>query len=252
MILTSFFCPLSPFPEVSSLSHPHAVTENPKWLFFYHIYVGSNLLSSVLLKDALTFGQVEIRIKTPTLQLMADPLCYHSSATMWLRLVSPSPFSPVPHPPPFSVSPCSLLCLSSSAVARHRLSRTPWSQRFLLLMLHPGGLGEPGAPVGHLPSMHLGWKRRKRRKWWSVWRSGEKVRRRKSPRSVLGSDDDAGGLKEQIRWKKTHHQSLSHLVLNTVALKLSYSFIKYPHFSNLILTIPYQYMLNNYTKEVFL
>lgn len=53
------------------------------------------------------------------------------------------------------------------------------------------------------------------------------------------------------KMKKTHHQSLSHLVLNTVALKLSYSFIKYPHFSNLILTIPYQYMLNNYTKEVF-
>lgn len=97
---------------------------------------------------------------------------------------------------PFPLSPCSLFCLSSSAAAQRHLSHRSWSQRFLLLQWCSGGLKELGAPVGHLPSMHLGWMRRKKRKWWPAWRSDEKVRRR-SPRSVLGSDDDAGGLKKE-------------------------------------------------------
>lgn len=101
--------------------------------------------------------------------------------------------------PPSSLSPCSLLCPSFSAAAQHHLSRTPWSQRFLLLRSLPGGLRVQVAQVARRPSMHQGWRRRKKRKWWLVWRNGEKAMMKRSPRLVLGSDVDAGDLKEQIK-----------------------------------------------------
>lgn len=143
-----------------------------------------------LLKDVLTYGQEEIRIKFPTLQFvdLLHHLTYNSCAAQVSFL-----------PPPSSLSPCSLLCPSFSAAVQHHLSRTPWSQRFLLLQSLPGGLRVQVAQVARRPSMHQGWRRRKTRTWWLVWRNGEKAMMKRSPRLVLGSDVDAGDLKEQIK-----------------------------------------------------